>query len=397
MSQSPYATWPSGVKTEHDQFAGNPQASMTPSRRSGSADNQQAASFAYGSYPQHGEAQRRLQSRSGMRAHSSSTSSLSGAMGDAHIAVQPRQSVTPPSGLASWTSSPTSSTMSGTPFINVPDDMTYLTPVTASPSGAFGSFGTYNMPMYGSPEGSPGIPSPAYGEAFAYQQSRTASSAPSAAMVISPSATPAPSRHSHSPHSKDEEIFRLHQRIRELELVNDSSRQRIRELETEVSRGVYPGGLPSPLPTPQPPPTFNEEWRARTDARVKMFCSLNRAGNALCAWHDSRRERRAYPPRMAPPGHLNCGCSYEEALFEESLSRHGVGSYLPGESVRMDPALRNPLLKLLQERYGYRDGDFERDPVTGSWVEGEGANLWEHKVASGTTYSRRNRPESDRR
>lgn len=52
MSQSPYATWPSGVKTEHDQFPGNPQASMTASRRSGSADNQQAASFAYGSYPQ---------------------------------------------------------------------------------------------------------------------------------------------------------------------------------------------------------------------------------------------------------------------------------------------------------------------------------------------------------
>lgn len=52
MSQSPYATWPSGVKSEHDQFAGNTQAAMTASRRSGSADNQQAASFAYGSYPQ---------------------------------------------------------------------------------------------------------------------------------------------------------------------------------------------------------------------------------------------------------------------------------------------------------------------------------------------------------
>ena len=74
-----------------------------------------------------------------MRGHSSSTSSLSGAMGDAQISVQPRQSVTPPSGLASWTSSPTSTSMSGAPFMNVPDDMTYLTPVTpinsASPSG----------------------------------------------------------------------------------------------------------------------------------------------------------------------------------------------------------------------------------------------------------------------
>ncbi len=76
--------------------------------------------------------------------------------------------------------------------------------------------------------------------------------------------------------------------------------------------------------------------------------------------HDSRRERRQYPPRMAPHGVLNCGCTYEEALFEESLSRHGVGAYLPGDSVRMDPNLRNPLLKLLKQRYGYRDGDFER-------------------------------------
>ena len=284
--------------------------------------------------------------------------------------------------------------------MNVPDDMTYLTPVTpinsASPSGAFGSFGSYSMPMYSPPDGSSGIPSPVYSDQFTYQQ-RGQSSASSAAMVISPSATPAPSRHSHSPHGKDEEIQRLHQRIRELELVAESSRRRIRELETEVSRGVYPGGLPSPLPTPAPPPTFNEEWRARTDARIKLFCSLNRAGNALCAWHDSRRERRAFPPRMAPPGYLNCGCTFEEALFEESLARHGVGSYLPGESVRMDPALRNPLLKLLQQRYNYRDGDFERDPVTGNWVEGEGANQWEQKVASGTTYSRRNRTESDRR
>jgi hypothetical protein len=82
---------------------------------------------------------------------------------------------------------------------------------------------------------------------------------------------------------------------------------------------------------------------------------------------------------------LNCGCTYEEALFEESLARHSVGSYHPGESVRMvrpltsplavpiliteqDPALRSPLLKLLLWRYGYKDGEFERDPR----VEGEG-------------------------
>ena len=340
-----------------------------------------------------GDPQRRLQSRTGMRPHSSSTSSLSGAMGDAQITVQPRTSVTPPSGLASWTSSPTSSTMSGA-FMPVSDEssMAYGTPLpSASPSGAFAAY-PYNM-MY-SPEGSPSIHSPGFAEQFVYAQgSRNPSS--SAAMIISPSATPAPARHSHSPHEKDEELHMLRQRIRELQIMADSQRKRIKELEAEVSRGVYPGGLPSPLPTPPPPPTFQDEWRVRTEARVKIFCSLNRAGNALCAWHDSRRERRTYPPRMAPPGYLNCGCTYEEALFEESLARHNVGSYLPGENVRMDPALRNPLLKLLQERYNYRDGDFERDPVTGHWVEGEGSERWVQKLASGTL-SRRTRVEERR-
>ncbi|KAJ7447830.1 hypothetical protein FB451DRAFT_1534125, partial [Mycena latifolia] len=112
-------------------------------------------------------------------------------------------------------------------------------------------------------------------------------------------------------------------------------------------------------------------WEARTNARIRQFCSLNRAGNALCAWHDSRRERRVYPPRMAPDGYLNCGCTFEEALFEESFSWHGVGSYLPGETVRMDPSLRNPLLKLLERRYGCKDGDFERGADTRDWLPGE--------------------------
>ena len=98
---------------------------------------------------------------------------------------------------------------------------------------------------------------------------------------------------------------------------------------------------------------------------------------------------------MAPPGHLNCGCTFEEALFEESLSRHKVGSYHPGDSVRMDPALRNPLLKLLQRRYGYKDGDFERDPITGNWIEGEGHAPWEAKAVAGIQNPRK--PKSDDR
>ncbi|KJA21557.1 hypothetical protein HYPSUDRAFT_140511 [Hypholoma sublateritium FD-334 SS-4] len=145
-------------------------------------------------------------------------------------------------------------------------------------------------------------------------------------------------------------------------------------------------GLPN-APASAP---FQGQWRVRTDARKRIFCSLNRAGNALCSWHDSRRERRMFPPRNAPPGFLNCGCTYDEALFEESLARHGVGSYHPGENVRMDPALRNPLLKLLVQRYGYKDGDFDHDPLTETWSPGEEPGQWEQKAQSGALMRRRN-------
>ncbi len=47
MSHGPYA-WSSSVKTEQDQFSGNPQ--MAANRRSGSGD--QETSFPYGNYPQ---------------------------------------------------------------------------------------------------------------------------------------------------------------------------------------------------------------------------------------------------------------------------------------------------------------------------------------------------------
>ncbi|KAF7318192.1 hypothetical protein HMN09_00327500 [Mycena chlorophos] len=168
----------------------------------------------------------------------------------------------------------------------------------------------------------------------------------------------------------DSEVRRLRKRLRELEQANHRAMEQIKVLESRLA------GQPQPSATPAPTPAFQASWKARTDARVRQFCSLNRAGNALCAWHDSRRERRVYPPRMAPEGYLNCGCSYEEALFEESLSRHHVGSYLPGETVRMDPALRNPLLRLLQQRYNYRDGDFERDARTGDWLLPGEPQMW---------------------
>lgn len=183
------------------------------------------------------------------------------------------------------------------------------------------------------------------------------------------------------------ELFTLRQRLREAEAETARCRVALEELRTKATK-------PFCVPTPPPSATFQEDWKTRTEIRTKIFCSLNRAGNALCAWHDSRRERRSFPPRNAPPGYLNCGCTHEEALFEESLARHGVGSYHPGESVRMDPALRNPLLKLLQQRYGYQDGDFERNPVTGEWLKGEGAAYWQSQIHAGS--SSRRRGEMDR-
>lgn len=192
-----------------------------------------------------------------------------------------------------------------------------------------------------------------------------------------------------SPMSPQEVIRRLQLKVRQLEQTQALDQERIRMLDAELRRS---GTASTPVS-----PSFQASWKARTDARVKQFCSLNRAGNALCSWHDSRRERRTYPPRMAPTGYLNCGCTFEEALFEESLSRHGVGSYLPGETVRMDPALRNPLLKLLQQRYGYRDGDFERNPRTGDWTQGEGHVYWEQQIQAGIINPRRPRHEHDRR
>ncbi|KAL5514234.1 hypothetical protein ACEPAG_2322 [Sanghuangporus baumii] len=191
--------------------------------------------------------------------------------------------------------------------------------------------------------------------------------------------------------SSTSEVERLKQYIRELQNQNQELSSRVEQLQSEVnvarieqaSRLMSPGEALASSSYNLSSRHMDESWRRRTDARVRKFCSPNRAGNALCAWHDTRRERRAYPPRMAPAGTLNCGCTVEEALFEESLARHGVGSYLPGDSVRMDPALRNPLLHLLETRYGYRDGDFERDPLSGQWLENEGPERWEAELQRG--------------
>lgn len=195
----------------------------------------------------------------------------------------------------------------------------------------------------------------------------------------------------------DSDINNLRQTRQTLEYECHTLKLEVAKLQSQRSqlRRGSPSSSNSQNSTPPQSANFQSSWNTRTDARIRYLCSLNRAGNALCAWHDSRRERRAFPPRNAPPGYLNCGCTYDEALFEESLSRHQVGSYLPGETVRMDPALRNPLLKLLQRRYGYQDGDFERDHRTGEWFDGEGPAKWEQLAQTGPSISRR-RVDHDR-
>ncbi|CAL1709057.1 unnamed protein product [Somion occarium] len=367
------------------------------SRRSGSGD-QHTAAFGYSDTYVQGTSRHPA-------AATVMTSSLSGAMGD--MGVPPNLAVsmtTSPSGIA-WT--PQSSLPEG--YNMDPSSFNHMfgsppTPLSAeSAHGSFLPYNAYNTPGFPSPSDAQQPVHPGYVNPGRYSTARHSNMQPSVVvpsqstssvpvpMVVSP--PPDSSSSMSQSRSVEEELRRLRLQVQQLDAQKKALQRELHLARSQPSTSA--AGLPSPIPTPtfaQSPQAFQESWRARMNARIKLFCSLNRAGNALCAWHDSRRERRQYPPRHAPPGYLNCGCSFEEALFEESLARHGVGSYHPGESVRMDPALRNPLLKCLQDRYGYQDGDFERDPVTGLWIEGEGPGKWEAKLAAGTT-PKKNRGE----
>ncbi|KAJ6486789.1 hypothetical protein C8R45DRAFT_1098071 [Mycena sanguinolenta] len=308
-------------------------------------------------------------SQSSKSSGSSGTSSLSGAMGD----MSSRLSGSPPS-----RDDPLFSMTMGQPLEWNQAQM--LASQSAYPGGM-------TSPAFMDPQGSSAYYRPSSESSLSPPSPFTTPSfndpfRPTSAANYAPTATPA-----YPPVTPQEvEIRRLRKKVREMERLYEQACEQVKTLESRPGphrTHSATATLPSPL-SPQPTSaSFQASWKARTDARVRQFCALNRAGNALCAWHDSRRERRVHPPRMAPHGYLNCGCTYEEALFEESLARHQVGSYLPGETVRMDPALRNPLLKLLQQRYGYRDGDFERDPRTGDWIPGEGPARWEQQIQAG--------------
>ncbi|QRV94509.1 hypothetical protein RhiJN_22527 [Ceratobasidium sp. AG-Ba] len=116
------------------------------------------------------------------------------------------------------------------------------------------------------------------------------------------------------------EFVAVRARIRELELSNDAAERRIAELEHEKANTEYAEG-----------------------------------SITVCAWHAHHGHQ---PTQSAKPGHLGCGCTIQEALFEESMARHGVGS-MYSEAPMMDPTLRKPLLQLLQRRYHYVDGSLE--------------------------------------
>jgi len=82
---------------------------------------------------------------------------------------------------------------------------------------------------------------------------------------------------------------------------------------------------------------------------------------------------------------MNCGCSVEEAMFEQTLARNGVGSIAPGRGItRMASQIRAGLLELLKQRYGYQDGDFDFDAATGRWVSGESTEEWEQRAKQST-------------
>ncbi|PPQ70946.1 hypothetical protein CVT26_014250 [Gymnopilus dilepis] len=317
----------------------------------------------------------------------SSSSSLVGAMGEASISSHSRHSHSPPSSTSgnvypgnmqdhasAWNHTQMNIALTESVYPGVPGHGG-LSFAGLDSSNLDIPLNDYSTSRHASPESlSPHSPN-YFNEYAAYGTSGRGQFLPQ---------QPTAPMHSTPVYSADD-VARLQHRIRELE---QECRRTKKALEMAQGQSGHGHGLPGVFPSP----AFQASWKARTEIRKKIFCSLNRAGNALCAWHDSRRERRIYPPRNAPPGYLNCGCSFEEALFEESLARHGVGSYHPGETVRMDPALRNPLLKLLQKRYGYKDGDFEHDPITEQWFEGESPEAWEQK----STLPLKRRTDNDR-
>lgn len=73
-----------------------------------------------------------------------------------------------------------------------------------------------------------------------------------------------------------DELDVVRNKIRELEFVNDLLQLRVVDLENDKNKAPE-----APASGDKVSPAFEASWDARTEARVKRFCSLNRAGNAL--------------------------------------------------------------------------------------------------------------------
>ena len=73
------------------------------------------------------------------------------------------------------------------------------------------------------------------------------------------------------------ELGAVRSKIRELEFLNDLLQIRVVELENDQTKKPEAPAAGDKAVSP----AFESSWEARTEARVKRFCSLNRAGNAL--------------------------------------------------------------------------------------------------------------------
>jgi len=184
---------------------------------------------------------------------------------------------------------------------------------------------------------------------------------PSPAPIVSPTTT----------------IHMLTQRVAQLEQQLQAAQQLL--LLQSPAGTVNPAHLMMVTPAmPVAAPTTLRrpgDHRQRTERRNALRKLLNRNGNRCCAWCEPRRELRRYGPRQAPDDQMTCGCTVEDALFEESLARNGVGS-MDTSRQRLDPELRHDLLALLKNRYKYQDGDLDFDHDTLEWKSGGDSLSW---------------------
>ncbi|KAH7099623.1 hypothetical protein BKA62DRAFT_304345 [Auriculariales sp. MPI-PUGE-AT-0066] len=160
-------------------------------------------------------------------------------------------------------------------------------------------------------------------------------------------------------------------RVRQLEQEGERYRRQLNDLEQQIK------SLTSPVMMPSVAFQRPSDHARRAARRLELITKPNRIGNRSCAFHATATPY-GIPAHSAPDGLMNCGCSVNEALLEESLAKNRVGSMAPHG--RLDPELRRSILKLLEDRYDYKDGDLDFDRASLKWREGDDPSSWERKV-----------------